>query len=112
MPVIYIVPPAKTPPGVMAVTVGVALKPTSDAVPPGVVTNTLSFAPAGTTAVILVGLITLNEVAGVAPAQVWPKLTAVAPVKLVPVNVMAAPLGAEVGVKAVRVGAETLKVVT
>jgi hypothetical protein len=47
-----------------------------------VVTLTLPVAPAPTAAVILVALTTVNEVAAVPP-----KLTAVAPVKFVPVMV-------------------------
>jgi hypothetical protein len=50
--------------------------------PLAVVTLTLPVAPAPTTAVIEVALTTLNEVAAVPP-----KLTADAPVKLVPVMV-------------------------
>ena len=52
------------------------------AMPFSVVTLTLPVAPAPTTAVILVALTTVNEVAAVPP-----KLTAVAPVKSVPVMV-------------------------
>ena len=57
-------------------------KPTLLAMPFDVVTLTLPVAPAPTTAVILVALTTVNEVAAVPP-----KLTAVAPVKFVPVIV-------------------------
>jgi len=56
--------------------------------------------PAATTAVMLVAETTLNEVAAVPP-----KLTAVAPVKLVPVIVTVAPVAAVVGAKLVIVGA-------
>ncbi len=52
------------------------------AVPPGVVTDIIPLVPIATTAVILVALTTVKEVAAVPP-----KLTAVAPVKLVPVMV-------------------------
>jgi hypothetical protein len=52
------------------------------AVPPSVVTDIFPVAPFPTTAVILVALTTVKEVAAVPP-----KLTAVAPVKLVPVMV-------------------------
>jgi hypothetical protein len=52
------------------------------AFPLDVVTLTLPVAPVPTTAVILVALTTVNEVAAVPP-----KLTAVAPVKFVPVIV-------------------------
>jgi hypothetical protein len=52
------------------------------AMPFDVVTLILPVAPVPTTAVILVALTTVNDVAGVPP-----KLTAVAPVKFVPVIV-------------------------
>ena len=55
--------------------------------------------PPPTTAVILVALTTLKDAAAVAP-----KLTEVAPVKLVPVMVIVVPVPAEVGVKLVIVG--------
>ena len=51
-------------------------------VPPGAVTDIVPLAPLATTAVMLVALTTVKEVAAVPP-----KLTAVAPVKLVPVMV-------------------------
>ena len=51
-------------------------------IPFGVVTLTLPVAPVPTTAVIVVALTTVNEAAAVPP-----NLTAVAPVKLVPVIV-------------------------
>ena len=80
--------------------VGAGLKPARVAVPPGVVTDTLpAVEPAGTTAVILVGLTTVYDVAAM-PL----KLTAVAPVKLVPVIETVVPLAAIVGVNAVTVG--------
>lgn len=63
------------------------------------VTLTFPDAPAPTIAVILVAELTLNDVAAVPP-----KLTAVAPVKLVPVIVTAAPAAPLVGVKEVMVG--------
>ena len=56
------------------------------AVPAGVVTATVPEAPQGTTALILVELDTVNDVAAVTP-----KFTAVAPVKLVPFMVTVAP---------------------
>jgi len=68
-------------------------------VPFGVVTDTLPEAPLPTTAEILVGESTEKEA-----ALILPKLTAVAPVKLVPVMVTVAPLVADVGVKEVIVG--------
>lgn len=82
--------------------VGSALKvnPACEAVPPGVVILTLPDAPAPTTAVMLVADTTVKDVAAVPP-----KLTEVAPVKLVPVTVTVAPVAAEVGAKEVIVGA-------
>ena len=73
--------------------------PTLLAMPFDVVTLTLPVAPAPTTAVILVALTTVNEVAAVPP-----KLTAVAPVKLVPDIVTVCPVPAEVGLNEVIVG--------
>ena len=70
------------------------------AVPAGFVTLTLPVVPLAITAVMLVALTTLKEVAFVPP-----KLTADAPVKLVPVIVTVVPLPADVGVKEVMVGA-------
>lgn len=75
------------------------VNPAFVAVPPGVVTDTLPDEPAATTAVMLVADATANEVAGVPP-----KLTAVAPVKFVPVMVMVAPV-IPLGVKVEMVGA-------
>ena len=69
------------------------------ALPFDVVTLTLPVAPVPTTAVMLVALTTVNEVAA-AP----PKLTAVAPVKFVPVMVTVCPVPAEVGLNEVIVG--------
>ena len=60
---------------------------------------TLPDVPFATTAVMLVALTIENEVAGVPP-----KLTAVAPVKLVPVMVTVDPDAADVGVKELMVG--------
>jgi hypothetical protein len=59
-------------------------------------------APFPTTAEIVVALVTEKEVAAVPP-----KLTAVAPVKLVPVIVIVVPGLADVGVKDVMVGTGT-----
>ena len=81
---------------------GINVNPESVAVPPGVVTLTLPLVPLATTAVMDVALTTLNEVAAVPP-----KLTAVAPVKLVPVIVTVVPLAADVGVNEVITGAGT-----
>ncbi len=64
------------------------------------VTEIVPVAPPATKAVMLAALTTLNEVAAVPP-----KLTAVAPVKLVPVMVTVAPIVADVGVKEVIAGA-------
>ncbi len=69
------------------------------AMPFDVVTLTLPVAPAPTTAVILVALTTVNEVAAVPP-----KLTADAPVKFVPVIVTVCPVPAEIGLKEAIVG--------
>ena len=69
------------------------------AMPFAVVTLTLPVAPAPTTAVILVALTTVNEV-----AEVPPKLTAVAPVKFVPVIVTVCPVPAEIGLNDAIVG--------
>ena len=55
-------------------------------VPPGLVTDTVPVVPLPTTAVMLVALATLNDVTAVPPS-----VTAVVPVKLVPVMVMVAP---------------------
>ncbi len=67
--------------------------------PFAVVTLTLPVAPAPTTAVILVALTTVNEVAAVPP-----KLTAVAPVKFVPVIVTVCPVPDEIGLNDAIVG--------
>ena len=72
-------------------------------VPPGVVTNTLAVPalPAGVMAVIEVALLTVNEVAALPPI-----VTAVAPVKPVPVIVTDCPpaKGPDEGEMAVTVG--------
>jgi hypothetical protein len=67
--------------------------------PPTPVTETVPLAPAPTTEEMLVAELTVNEVAGVPP-----KLTAVAPVKFVPVIVTVVPVEAEVGVKEAMLG--------
>jgi hypothetical protein len=102
VPVMVTVFPIAAVVGVNEVIVGAATKvnPANEALPPGVVTETLPDVPAATTAEILVALLTVKEVAAVPP-----KLTAVAPVKLVPVIVIVAADPAEVGVKALIVGA-------
>ena len=78
------------------------MNPDLVAVPPGVVTATLPEAPAPTVAVILVALTTVNALAATPP-----NVTAVAPVKLVPVMVTLVPVFCDVGVKEVMVGAAT-----
>ena len=104
VPVMVTVAPVAAEVGVKEVMVGVGIyvNPVRLAVPPGVVTDTLPVVPLATTAVMLVALTTESEV-----AVVPPKLTIVAPVKLVPVIVTVAPVAAEVGVKEVMVGART-----
>ena len=83
--------------------VGIKVNPASTPVPPGVVTLTFPEVPAAITAVMLVAETTVKEVAAVPP-----KLTAVAPVKSVPVKVTVAPVAAVVGVNEVIVGDETV----
>ena len=97
-PVIVIDVPVPPLDGVNEVIVGggIKVKPAIDAVPPGVVIVILPDAPAPTTAVILVDELTVKDVAAIPP-----KLTDVAPVKFVPIMVMAAPVAALVGVKEV-----------
>ena len=75
------------------------IKPDNVAVPPGVVTETDPDVPLPITAVILVALTTVNDVAAVPP-----KFTIVAPVKFVPVIVIVVPVTPLVGVKDVIVG--------
>jgi len=108
VPVIVTVAPIAALVGVKEVIVGAGtnVNPTRVAMPPGVVTLTLPEVPAATTAVMLVAETTLNDVAAVPP-----KLTAVAPVKFVPVIVTVAPTAPEVGVKLVIVGTGTNKTV-
>ena len=77
------------------------MNPANEPVPATLVTLTLPEVPLATTAVICVALTTVNELAAVPP-----NVTAVAPVKLVPVIVTVAPNAAEVGVKEVMVGGE------
>jgi hypothetical protein len=75
-------------------------KPALVAVPAGVVTETFPLVPAPTNASMEVEEFIANDVAAVPP-----KLTVVAPVKLVPVMVTVAPLPALVGVNEEIVGA-------
>ena len=72
--------------------------------PPGVVTVifVLVTEPAGTPTTMLVAEITVNRV-----ARTVPNLTAVAPVKFVPVIVTTVPIATDVGAKLVMVGAAT-----
>ncbi len=76
------------------------MNPAKVPVPDAVVTDTLPEVPAATVAVILVALTTVKALAAVPP-----KLTAVAPVKLVPVIVTICPVFPDVGVKEVMAGA-------
>ena len=84
------------------VDVGTLVKtnPGIEAEPPAVVTVTLPDAPDAITADIVVAFTTVNE-----DDETPPKLTAVAPVKFVPVMVTVVPAPAVVGVKEERVGA-------
>ena len=101
VPVIFTIVPDPPVVGVNPVTMGAGINvnPACDAFPKGVVTFMLPDAPGPTTAVMVVALTTVKEVAATPP-----KLTAEAPVKLVPVivTVLAAP--ALVGVKSVIAG--------
>jgi hypothetical protein len=81
---------------------GMKTNPARRALPPRVVTETRPDVPFATTAVILVDEFTVKELAAVPP-----KLTAVAPVKWVPIMVTVAPLAAVVGVNEVIVGEGT-----
>ena len=102
VPVIVIDVPAPPLAGVNEVIVGTGINvnPANDTIPPGVVTLTLPDAPVPTTAVMLVDELTVNEIAATPP-----KLTAVAPIKLVPVIVTDNPATPLVGVNDVIVGA-------
>jgi len=81
---------------------GTNVKPANEAVPPGVVTLILPDVPEATKAVMAVAETMLKDA-----AVVPPKLTIVAPVKLVPVNVIVVPGPPEFGVKEEIVGGET-----
>lgn len=100
-PVIVTVAPAPATVGEnMEITgAGTNVNPPNVAVPPGVVIETLPEAPAPTTAEIKVGEITVKLVAGTPP-----KLTAVAPIKFVPLIRTVPPKATFVGVKLVIVG--------
>jgi hypothetical protein len=97
-----IVAPAPPVSGVKDVKAGAAIKlnPAKVAEPPGVVTTTSPEVPEATVAVMLVLEFTTNEAAAVPP-----KLTPVAPLKLLPVIVIVAPDDADAGVKDEIVGA-------
>lgn len=76
------------------------MNPPIEAVPPGVVTDTLPVAPVPTTAVIWVAEFTTKDAAGIPP-----NCTAVAPAKPVPLICIRRPCCAEAGENDVRVGA-------
>ncbi len=100
VPVIVTVAPVILLAGENEATVGTNVNPARVAVPPGVVTITLPDEPLANTAVIMVADTTLKDAAAVPP-----KLTAVAPVKLVPVIVTVDPEEVEAGLKRLIVGA-------
>jgi hypothetical protein len=102
VPFIVTVAPVAAAVGVKEVIVGAGTKVNSanEASPPAVVTMTLPVVPAPTTAVIVVELITVKDVAAVPP-----KLTAVVPKKFVPLIVSVNPSPPLVGSKEVIVGA-------
>ena len=79
------------------------VNPPSEAVPLAVVTLMLPDAPEPTTAVMVVEETTVKDVAAVPP-----KLTAVAPVKFVPVMVTVESVDAVVGLNEVMLGSGTL----
>ena len=101
VPVIVIVAPVAPVVGVNDEIIGggININPANDAVPAGVVTLTLPVAPAPTMAVMLVEEFTTNDAAATPP-----KLTAVTPVKFVPVIVTVVPVPADVGVNDEMVG--------
>lgn len=101
VPVMTTVDPLPPLVGVKEVIVGAWTKvnPARVAVPPGVVKLTLPDDPEPTVAVTWVTEFTVNAVAAVPP-----KLTAVVPVRKVPVMTMLAPLPPLVGVNEVMVG--------
>ena len=101
VPVIVILVPVTPDVGEKLVITGGARKvnPGRLPVPNGLDTKILPELPAPTIAVIVVELTTVNDAAGVIP-----NLTAVIPVKFVPIIVTVVPLVALVGVKDVTVG--------
>ena len=104
VPVITTGVPLEALPGLKLLMVGTAaetkVNPLRVAVPAGVTTRTSPLAPLPTTATMVVALTTLKDLAAVPP-----KLTELAPVRLVPVRVTVWPSRAEVGEKEPRVGA-------
>ncbi len=106
--IVTLVPPVAGPDvGLTLLTVGTYANCVGEfAVPPAVVTETVTApaACAGAVAVICVALLTVKLVAGVLP-----KVTAVAPVRFVPVIVTLVPpvVGPDVGLMLVTVGAAT-----
>ena len=103
VPVTVIVVPVTPLVGVNDVIVGVGINvnPANVAVPPGVVTLTLPEAPVPTTAVMLVDELTVND-----EAATPPKLTTIAPLKFVPVIVIAVPVPPPAGLSEVIVGGD------
>lgn len=78
---------------------GINVNPARETEPPGVVTDTLPLVPVDTTASICVSDTTVYDV-----AVVPPNVTAVAPVKPVPVSVTVVPCPAATGKKLLNVG--------
>jgi len=109
VPVMVTVAPIAPMVGVKEVMVGAGINvnPARVAVPLGVVTLTLPVVPPDTKAVMLVALTTVTEVPSVPP-----KLTAVAPVKLVPVMLTVVPVPADAGLKEVMVGGGFICLIT
>lgn len=95
LPVMVTVEPVVALAGVKETMVGkgINVNPPNVAVPPGVVTATLPEVPLATTAEILLADTTVKDA-----ADVPPNVTAVAPVKLLPLMITALPLPALVGV--------------
>ena len=102
VPVIVMSVPTAAVVGENAVIVGAGMKvkPSNEAVPPGVVKLTAPDEPAPTMAIIEVEETTVNDV-----TDVPPNVIADVPLKLVPVIVMSVPAAAVVGANAVIVGA-------
>ena len=96
VPVIVTVEPIAPEVGANEVKVGggIKVKPAFVIVPPGVVTLTLPEAPEPTMAAIFVDETIVNEL-----ADVPPKLTAVVPIKFVPIMVSGVPIIADAGAK-------------